>query len=85
MDKCGIWIADEMDMTPLQVRYSWVKFLPQTQSGTPSAIIYGTPSAIIYIRWRIWHEGLGCHAPMLVNTLSGPQPEWLAREMCIAH
>ena len=22
MDKCDIWIVDEIDMTPLQVRYS---------------------------------------------------------------
>ena len=40
MDKCNIWIPDEMDMTPFQVRYSWGKFLPQTQSGTPPTIIY---------------------------------------------
>ena len=33
-------IVDEMDMTLLQVRYSWGKFLTQTQSGTPSTIIY---------------------------------------------
>ena len=40
MDKCTIWIADETDMTPLQVRYPWGKYLPQTKSGTPSTIVY---------------------------------------------
>ena len=40
MDKYDIWIADEMDMTPLQVRYWWAKFLPQSRSGTPSTITY---------------------------------------------
>ena len=39
-----------MDMTPLQVRNSWGKNLPQTQSGTPSSSR---------------HEELGCHAPMV--------------------
>ena len=56
MDKCDVWIADEMDITPLQVRYSWSKIPPQMQSGTPLIIIY--------TRWSIWHEGLECHVPM---------------------
>ena len=38
------------------VRYSWGKFLTQTQSGTPSTIKY--------TRWSSWHERLGCHAPI---------------------
>ena len=57
MDKCNIWIVDEMDMTPHQARYSWGKFLIQ--------ILSGTPSTIIYTWWNSWHEGLGCHAPMV--------------------
>ena len=59
MDKCNLWIADEMDMTPLQVRYSWGKFLPQTQSGTPSTIIYTR-------RWSSWHEGLVKHVLLIM-------------------
>ena len=59
MDKYDIWVADEMDMTPLQVRYSWGKFLPQTLSGTPLTIIY--------TRCSSWHEGLGCHASMTTS------------------
>ena len=55
-DKYDIWIVDEMDMTPLQVRYSWGKFLTQIQSGTPSTIIY--------TRWSSWQKRLGCHAPI---------------------
>ena len=39
-----------------QVHFSWGKFPPQTQCGTPS---------IINTRWRSWHDGLRCHSPML--------------------
>ena len=45
-----------MDMTPLQVRYSWGRFLPRTESGAPSTIIY--------TQWNSRHEGFGCHAPV---------------------
>ena len=43
-----------------QVRFSWGKFPPQTQSGTPSSIIY--------TRWSSWHDELGCQSPMVTNT-----------------
>ena len=62
MDKYNIWIVDEMDMIPLQFRYSWGKFLTQ--------ILSGTPSTIIYTRWNSWHEGLGWHAPMVTIIIS---------------
>ena len=42
-----------------QVRFSWGKFPPQTQSGTSSTIIC--------TRWSSRYEGLGCHAPMVTT------------------
>ena len=62
MDKCNMWIVDEMDMTSIQVCCSWGKFMIQTQNDTPSTIIY--------TRWGSWHEWLGSHAPM-ISRLSG--------------
>ena len=51
MDECNIWIADEIDMTPLQVRYSLGKFLPQTRSGTSSTIISYTMEQSVWGTW----------------------------------
>ena len=65
IDKCNIWIADEIDMTPLQVRYSRSKFLPQTQSGTPSTInLYPMKQSA----WLIWMS-CACECKTAVSPL----------------
>ena len=43
MVKCNIWIVDEMDMTPLQVGYSWGKFQHRLKYlYTMEQLVWGT-------------------------------------------
>ena len=69
MDKCDIWVADELDMTTVTVRYWWSKFLSQTQGGNPSAIIY--------TQWSSRHEALAYPAPMFRENAYREWPEIL--------
>ena len=61
----SIWIVDEMDMTPLQVRYSWGKFPTQTQSGTPSTIIYARWSSWAWETWMSCFYGFTVYIAIL--------------------
>ena len=54
-DKYNLWIANEMDMTPLQVSCRRGKFLPHAQSGTPTSTHDGAVSvrdlAVMLLCW----------------------------------
>ena len=70
MDKFNKWIADEIDVTLLRVRYWKVRFFHRLK-----VLLL---QLYIYTRWSSWHEGVGCQAAVLISHQLATSAQWKA-------